>query len=95
MTQHNATKHPTWFSLYTAALFEEDETKIMERIRAAKAAVESRSIELRGDGTAQESCALANALYFLNVLQNNELCHRGIYAASKAPSYQFSAQQIV
>lgn len=60
-----------WAEPYQAALIETDDKKLPLRIRAAKAAIDSRLHELQQDhgGTRDERQAMADALQGLNVLR--------------------------
>lgn len=59
-----------WKEIYKAALFEDDNSKIAQRIADAERALEARSRELYGAGDDQirEQRAMENARYFLRVL---------------------------
>jgi hypothetical protein len=62
---------PEWRALYVAALFEQDEGRMIERIDQAKRALVVRARELflsEGDHR-QEQDAIEDALQFLHVLQ--------------------------
>ena len=65
-----------WKSLYTAALFESDLTKLSKRIAAAEQALVLRAGELfhaTGDHIEEEE-ALNKAMYSLNALRNAYEC---------------------
>jgi len=83
-----------WRELYKAALFEDDKTKIPKRIAEAEAALATRAIELFGAGETQvrEQQDMANATYFLRLLQKIEQranipCEptRAVHACSQQP----------
>jgi hypothetical protein len=59
-----------WKEIYKAALFEDDNTKIPQRIADAERALAAREIELFGasDDQVREQQAMQNARYFLRVL---------------------------
>src|ERR1700738_1267092 len=59
-----------WKELYMAALFEDDSSKIPQRITEAENAVAARAVELFGEGTNEdrEQQAMENAMYFLRLL---------------------------
>jgi phosphoribosyl-ATP pyrophosphohydrolase len=59
-----------WKEVYTAALFEDDNTKIPQRIAEAENALAARALELFGasDDQIREQKAMENARYFLRVL---------------------------
>jgi hypothetical protein len=67
-----------WKSLYTAALFEVDSTKLPERIAEAETALIVRARELfhaPGDNIEEEQ-ALDDAMYALKALRSTYLCPR-------------------
>ncbi len=59
-----------WKEIYKAALFEDDNTKIPQRIADAERALAARATELYGASADQirEQQAMENARYFLRVL---------------------------
>jgi len=59
-----------WKEVYKAALFEDDNTKIPQRIADAEIALAARATELYGasDDQVREQQAMENARYFLRVL---------------------------
>jgi hypothetical protein len=59
-----------WKEVYKAALFEDDNTKIPQRIAEAENALAARALELFGasDDQVREQKAMENARYFLRVL---------------------------
>lgn len=61
-----------WRELYSAALFETDESRIPSRIVDAEKAIVARARELfsAGADTIEEDQALDDALYALRALQN-------------------------
>jgi hypothetical protein len=63
-----------WKEIYKAALFEDDNTKIPQRIAEAERALEARALELFGasDEQVREQQAMENARYFLRVLGNTQ-----------------------
>jgi hypothetical protein len=63
---------PRWRDLYTAALFETDESRIPARIGDAEKAIVARARELfaAGADTIEEDQALDDALYALRALQS-------------------------
>jgi|HubBroStandDraft_1064217.scaffolds.fasta_scaffold1982771_1 hypothetical protein len=77
----NATRHVNipqkdkiqpWRELYTAALFETDQTRIPQRIGDAEKAIVARAQELfsASSDTIEEDQALDDALYALRALQS-------------------------
>lgn len=66
------TKLREWRALYTAALFETDQSRIPERIAEAERAIVARARELfaAGSDTIEEDQALDDALYGLRALQS-------------------------
>ena len=63
-----------WKEIYKAALFEDDNSKIPQRIAEAERALEARALELCGasDDQVCEQKAMENAKYFLRVLGNTQ-----------------------
>jgi len=61
-----------WRELYSAALFETDESRVPSRIVDAEKAIVARARELfsAGADTIEEDQALDDALYALRALQN-------------------------
>jgi hypothetical protein len=74
MTNTNASlpQQKNWRDLYTAALFETDQTRISARIATAEQAIVARARELFATGidTIEEDQVLDDALYALRALQN-------------------------
>jgi hypothetical protein len=74
MTETNASlpQQVNWRDLYTAALFETDQTRISARIATAEQAIVARERELfaTGTDTIEEDQVLDDALYALRALQN-------------------------
>jgi hypothetical protein len=63
-----------WRELYKAALFEEDDAKIPQRIAAAERALAVRARELFGaENQGREQQAMENATYFLRLLRKIEV----------------------
>lgn len=60
-----------WQELYEAAILETDNAKLLTRLPAVKAAIDSRLQELQADhgGTPEEREAISDALVGLNVLR--------------------------
>ena len=60
-----------WDEAYKAAILETDDSKLPDRIRAAKGAIDVRLQEMQMDhgGTPEERQALTDALAGLNVLR--------------------------
>jgi hypothetical protein len=60
-----------WDESYKAAVLETDDKKMVERIQAAKGAIDDRLHELQMDhgGTPEERLAITDALAGLNVLR--------------------------
>lgn len=74
-----ALPHPSrfssdWKELYKAALFEDDDSKVLQRIAEAERALSARAVELLGAGGTQvrEQQAMENAIYFLRLLRRTE-----------------------
>ena len=63
-----------WKEVYKAALFEDDTTKIPQRIAEAENALAARALELYGasDEQVREQRAMDNARYFLRVLGSTQ-----------------------
>jgi hypothetical protein len=59
-----------WKEFYDATLLETDDGKLVQRVRAAKAAIDSRLevLQLHHGGTPEERRAIADALAELNIL---------------------------
>lgn len=66
--------HRDWKEVYKAALFEDDSSKIPQRIAEAERALAARALELfsAGDDQVREQQAMENAWYFLRVLGNTQ-----------------------
>ena len=60
-----------WDESYKAAVLETDDTRMLDRLRAAKGAIDSRLHELQMDhgGTPEERQAITDALRGLQVLR--------------------------
>lgn len=67
---HKNPIHRDWKEIYKAALFEDDNSKIPQRIAEAERALAARALELFGasDDPIREQRAMENARYFLRVL---------------------------
>jgi len=67
---HKSPIHRDWKEIYKAALFEDDNSKIPQRIAEAERALAARALELFGatDDQIREQRAMENARYFLRVL---------------------------
>lgn len=63
-----------WKEIYKAALFEDDNSKIPQRIADAESALAARATELWGasDDQIREQQAMENARYFLRVLGSTQ-----------------------
>jgi hypothetical protein len=63
-----------WKEVYKAALFEDDNSKIPQRIADAERALAARATELWGasDDQIREQKAMENARYFLRVLGSTQ-----------------------
>ena len=63
-----------WQELYKAALFEDDEAKIPQRVAEAEKAVCARAAELfdAEENQVREQQAVENAKYFLRLLRKTE-----------------------
>jgi hypothetical protein len=63
-----------WRELYKAALFEEDDARIAQRIAEAERALAARAMELVGaENQGREQQAMENATYFLRLLRKIEV----------------------
>jgi hypothetical protein len=63
-----------WRELYKAALFEDDNAKIPQRIAEAERALATRAIEIFGvENQVRERQAMENATYFLQLLRRIEV----------------------
>jgi hypothetical protein len=64
-----------WKELYKAALFEDDNTRIPQRVAEAERALAARATQLLGIGETQvrEREAMENAAYFLRLLRKIEV----------------------
>ncbi|HWY56116.1 MAG TPA: hypothetical protein VNZ03_16740 [Terriglobales bacterium] len=71
---HKSSACRDWKEIYKAALFEDDNTKIPQRIAEAERALAARALELFGasDEQVREQRAMENARYFLRVLGNTQ-----------------------
>jgi len=67
---HQSSLRRDWKEIYKAALFEDDNSKIPQRIAEAERALAVRALELFGatDDQIREQRAMENARYFLRVL---------------------------
>ena len=67
---HKSSLRRDWKEIYKAALFEDDNSKIPQRIAEAERALAARALELFGasDDQIREQRAMENARYFLRVL---------------------------
>jgi hypothetical protein len=83
---------PDWRELYKAALFEDDNSKILQRIAEAEVAVSARAGELFGTSGRQvrEQHDIENALYFLGLLRKIET--RIISPVNLAPNLLLSGR---
>jgi hypothetical protein len=72
---HGSQPSRDWKELYKAALFEDDNAKIPQRIAEAEKALAARAVELIGaDGSeVREQHAMENAMYFLRLLRKIEV----------------------
>ena len=63
-----------WKELYKAAVFEDDNSKIPQRIAEAEKALAARALELFGatDDQVREQQAMENAMYFLRLLRKTD-----------------------
>ena len=63
-----------WKELYKAALFEDDNAKIPQRIAEAERALAARALELvsAGENQVREQEAMENAMYFLRLLRKTD-----------------------
>ena len=83
-----------WKEVYKAALFEDDNTKIPQRIAEAETALAARALELFGasDDQVREQQAMENARYFLRVLGTTQgLRNTPVEYASQKQNVHFSA----
>lgn len=81
-----------WKDFYMAAIFEDDDTKIPDRIVEAEKALAARAAEMFGTGDNQlrEQQAMENAVYFLQLLRkisgkmvlSGEHSGNGVHASS-------------
>jgi hypothetical protein len=63
-----------WRELYKAALFEDDNAKIPQRIAEAETALAARAREIFGaENQVREQQAMENATYFLRLLRKIEV----------------------
>jgi hypothetical protein len=63
-----------WRELYKAALFEDDNAKIPQRIAEAERALATRAKEIFGaENQVREQQAVENAMYFLRLLRKIEV----------------------
>jgi hypothetical protein len=60
-----------WKELYMAAIFEDDSSKIPQRIAEAERALAARAVEpfVESGNQAREQQAMENAMYFLQLLR--------------------------
>ena len=61
-------KQPEWQKLYEAAVLELDRAAVPSRVRAARAAIHSRIVELRTSQPTEDDSQLENALKILDSL---------------------------
>lgn len=71
---HLTTTSSHWKELYKAALFEDNNDKLPQRIAAAERALSERAAEMAGAGETQvrEQQAMENAKYFLRLIRKIE-----------------------
>ena len=71
---HLSTTSRNWKELYKAALFEDNNDKLLQRIAAAESALSERAAEMVGAGDTQvrEQQAMENARYFLRLIRKIE-----------------------
>ncbi len=69
---HKSPNSRGWKEVYMAALFEDDNAKLPQRIAEAESALAARALELfDADGNQfHEQQAMENARYFLRILEN-------------------------
>jgi len=67
---NSSTLGQNWQVAYEAAIFEEDRSKLPQRIAEAEKALAARATELfnTGEGQLRERAAMGNAAYFLHLL---------------------------
>ena len=64
---------PEWRAAYQAAVVEVDDTRLMQRIEAAQAAITHRLQALNGSIEPEEAQALLDATHALHVLRHERL----------------------
>lgn len=71
---HLTTTSSHWKELYKAALFEDNNDKLPQRIAAAERALTERAAEIAGAGETEvrEQQAMENAKYFLRLIRKIE-----------------------
>ena len=71
-------QHPEWgwVAAYRDAILEVDDTKLMEKVEAAEAAISSRVQAMDGTAKPDERRALEDAVNALRVLRHERLGHR-------------------
>lgn len=71
---HLSTQGNDWKELYKAAVFEDDNAKIPQRIAEAERALAARALELFGanENQVREQQAMENAMYFLRLLRKTD-----------------------
>jgi hypothetical protein len=76
---HKSSIGKTWKDFYKAALFEDDNSRIPQRIADAETALAARAMELAetGQDEIQEHRAMENAWYFLRVLGSTLTAEQG------------------
>jgi len=62
-------RYPEWQVEYTEALLETDPSKLLERLKAAEAAISKRLEFLAGESDHWEGRAIQNALHTLQMLK--------------------------
>jgi hypothetical protein len=72
--RHLSTHGSDWKELYEAAVFEDDNAKIPQRIAEAERALAARALELFGttEHEVREQQAMENAMYFLRLLRKTD-----------------------
>jgi len=88
---HKSPINRGWKELYMAAIFEDDSSKIPQRIAEAERALAVRAVEpfAEGGNHAREQRAMENAMYFLRLLRKID----GGGKVSCEPSLQASSVQ--
>ena len=72
--RHLSTNGSDWRELYKAAVFEDDNAQIPQRIAEAEKALAARALELFGttENQVREQQAMENAMYFLRLLRKTD-----------------------